>query len=157
VRALEGKPKARVQIWLLNESDDLIRLGSQLHAALIGAGWQVEKPTLIPQLYRLDDASMAIAAGGEPNGIAVVGDALEPPGDDGEERPSFKALLSAIRRSVDDVVYGNDGTNLMPLPEKTLRIVVAEKPDPLFASAMTSLLEAIDGAETAQEISGALH
>jgi hypothetical protein len=159
VRALEGKPKARVQIWLLNESDDLIRLASQLHAVLIAAGWPVEKPSVIPQLYRLDDASMAIAAGGEPNGITVVGDPLEPAGDDGEDKPSFNALFNAIRLSVDDLVYGNPDTKLMPLPEKTLRVVIAEKPEALFANAMTKLLDAIDTvrAEMVQEISGSLH
>ncbi len=146
---LEGQPKAPVVIWYVPEVSDGYWFASRLFSALHMAGWEASWPQAVPQLTREDvdkvmpDASgplysvlhgqpPAMNAGGQPSGVTVVGD-----GDHtalGPDAPAsaFTTLFKALSKSTDFVMYGSGGSQFMPVPKGTLRVVIAAKTDPMF-------------------------
>jgi hypothetical protein len=128
IKELEGKPKAAVQIWYLPDSSDGWPFALRLRAALASAGWEVGEsgpiPELDPKNMLARDTPRAMAAGGQPGGITVVG-----PGLDSPEVTPARALFMALAKSTELGMYGSTGSQLMPVPEGTLRVVIAAKPD----------------------------
>lgn len=148
-KELEGKPKAPVAIWYVPEVSDGYWFATRLSSALQMAGWEVSWPQNIPELTREDvekvmsDSSgrifsllraqpPAMTAGAQPNGVTIVGDgdlsALKP---DAAMSP-LKALFQALSKSTGFGMYGSGGSQFMPVPKGTLRVVIAAKADPLF-------------------------
>jgi hypothetical protein len=74
----------------------------------------------------------AMNAGGQSMGVTVVADGT--PSDINSSTP-YGALFWALSRSTVFGVYGTDGSQFMPVPKGTLRIVVAAKADPIFRDA----------------------
>jgi hypothetical protein len=138
-REIEGKPKAHVQIWYLPDSSDGYWFASRLRGAIGIAGWDVESPVSIPEPDQRNtlvrDMPRAVAAGGQPSGVTIVGSNIrELPA----EGTPFRALMDALAKSAQlglGTVYGAGGSQFMPVPEGTLRVVVAAKTDPMFAPA----------------------
>lgn len=145
-KELEGKPKAPVVIWYLPDSSDGYWFATRLLSALVSAGWQVAWPTAIPDFDEQfvgslfpNDANLiallrgqprAVNAGGQPSGVTVVGDSIK--GDFMKEDTPFRALFNALSKSTNFGMYGSGGSQFMPVPKGTLRVVVAAKTDPMF-------------------------
>jgi hypothetical protein len=127
-KEIEDKPKSHVQIWYL-ESEDARWYVNRLYAALSISNWYVETPVPIPPLPddvdpRLREmmlslnTSKATLAGGQPFGTTVIGT------DDGP----IKALIDALRKtSTEQLLFDTSGSQFMPVPAGTVRIVVGEK------------------------------
>jgi hypothetical protein len=137
---IEGKLKAPVAIWYLPDTSDGYWFASRLSTILGVARWPMSPPIPIPDLdeKNVADAALmsvlrsrprAINAGGQPSGVTVIGN-----DDDltSKEETPLKALLNALSKSTGSVIYGSTGSQFMPIPKGTLRIVVAAKPDPMF-------------------------
>jgi hypothetical protein len=74
----------------------------------------------------------AMNAGGQPSGITVVGEGEHNAlGPDAPMSP-YKALFQALAKSTDFGMYGSGGSQFMPTPKGTLRVVIAAKSDPMF-------------------------
>jgi hypothetical protein len=138
-KELEGKPKARVQIWYLPDSSDGYWYAFRLAAALSDSGWEIEGPAPIPEPdphnALLKDMPRAMVAGGQPSGVTVVGSAPVG-GDMPPEGTPFRVLEEAILKSAAGglaQIYGASGSQFMPVAAGTLRVIVAAKPDPIFA------------------------
>jgi hypothetical protein len=146
---LEGQPKAPVVIWYVPEVSDGYWFASRLFSALRMAGWETSWPQTIPGLTKEDvdkvmpDASgllysilrgqpPAMNAGGQPSGITVVGDGDHAAFEPNAPMSPFKALFQALSTSTDFGMYGSGGSQFMPVPKGTLRVVVAAKTDPMF-------------------------
>ena len=70
---------------------------------------------------RISKASMA---GGQPFGTTLVG-------GNPDDEPT-KALRDALRKtSTEQLLYGSSGSQFMPVPKGTVRIVVGEKTGPM--------------------------
>jgi hypothetical protein len=137
VKELEGKPKPRsVAIWFLPDSSDGWMFSFRLYGALITAGWPVTNPTPIPEspkeIIPWRDIPRTMVAGGQPSGVTVVGGTID------MSEPWFKPLFDALAKSTDFGIYGSGGSQWMPVPPGTLRIIVAAKVDPMFAAPTTS-------------------
>lgn len=146
-KALEGKPKAHVQIWYLPDTSDGYLFANRLWMALHESGWQVDMPEPIPDLdpkivesimpsvgrllSTLQSMPRAMNAGGQPSGITVVGSgSLEHAFDEGTP---LKALYDALVKSTGVFgVAGSGGSQFMPVPKGMLRVVIAAKTDPLY-------------------------
>jgi hypothetical protein len=147
--ALEGQPKALVVIWYVPEVSDGYWFASRLFTALHTAGWEVSWPQAVPQLTKehvdrvVPDGSAqlyslllgqppAMNAGGQPSGVTVVGDgdhtALEP----NAPASPYRTLFQALSKSTDFGMFGSGGSQFMPVPKGTLRVVIAAKTDPMF-------------------------
>jgi HAMP domain-containing protein len=138
-KELEGKPKAHVQIWYLPDSSDGYWFASRLRGALGIAGWDVESPTSIPEPDQRNmlvrDMPRTMAAGGQPSGVTIVGSNMQ---ESPVEGTPFHALMDALAKSAQlglGHVYGAGGSQFMPVPQGTLRVIVAAKSDPMFAPA----------------------
>lgn len=146
---LEGQPKAPVEIWCVPEVLDGYWFASNLFSALHTAGWDASWPQAVPKLRKEEvDKVMpgasgqlfalllgqppAMNAGGQPSGITVVGDgdhtALEP----NAPASPLKVLFQALSKSTEFGMYGSGGSQFMPVPKGTLRVVIAAKTDPIF-------------------------
>jgi hypothetical protein len=144
-KEIEGKPKAPVVIWYLPDSSDGYWFASRLFTALGIAKWDVAFPTPIPDLDEksveapmpgatkllsiLRGMPRAVNAGGQPSGVTVVG--ANEQLDSTQETP-LRALLNALSKSTNFGMYGSGGSQFMPVPPGTLRVVIAAKTDPLF-------------------------
>ncbi len=136
-KELEGKPKPQhVQIWYLPDSTDGWTFSFHLRVALLEAGWPVDPlPVAIPEpdpnniLTR--GMPRAMLAGGQPAGVTIV---TSSHADLENQQGANAALMNAIGKSLRPAgtLYGSGGSQFMPVPEGTLRIVVATKLDPLF-------------------------
>lgn len=130
-KEIAGKPKAPVEIWYLPDASDSWQFCLHLDVALHEAGWQVSQPIPIPapppnSFWK--DLPRAMAAGGQPAGITIVGADMA----DMDSDPAFKALFEALAKSTKFGMYGSGGSQAMPVPKGTLRVVVAAKTDPMF-------------------------
>lgn len=138
-KELEGKPKARVAIWYLPDVSDAYSFASRLEGALISSGWQVEGygPQPIPDAPHdmpiVRDLPRAMVAGGQPSGVTIVGDLPMGSELDLNADTPFNALFRAIMKSTDFLTFGAGGSQFMPVPKGTLRVIVAAKIDPIFA------------------------
>jgi hypothetical protein len=136
VKALEGKPKAHVQIWYLPDLSDGWSFSFELRVGLLQAGWQVDEPIEIPEPdpnnLLLKGMPRVMAAGGQPSGVTIVGSKMaEIPG----EGTPFRALWDAFVKGMQGSFFslrGSGGSQFMPVTEGTLRIIVAAKDDPMF-------------------------
>jgi hypothetical protein len=144
-RELEGKPKAPVAIWYLPDSSDGYWFASRLAVALGLAKWEVGSPTTIPDLDEkiveavvpgstkllsmLREMPRAVNAGGQASGVTVVGDDMT---TDVRSNTPYAALFQALSKSTTFGMYGSSGSQFMPVPKGTLRIVIAAKTDPMF-------------------------
>jgi hypothetical protein len=152
---LDGKPKAPVTIWYVPEVPDGYLFATRLSVALRAAGWEVSGPQIIPGLTKEDVAKIwpnnaeqvfptlreqppAMNAGGQPNGVTVVGDGTTDIIGNAPMSP-FKALLEALSKSTHFGMYGSSGSQFMPVPKGTLRVVVAAKTDPMFIDKTTPI------------------
>ena len=141
-KALEGKPKAHVAIWYLPDTSDGWWFSFNLQAALLTLGWEADNPVPIPepdpaaaeaimrgtgQFVRAQPRAMV--AGGQPWGVTVVG----PDVQNSMDGTAFGALFNALGKSTDFGIYGG-GSQFMPVPKGTLRVVVAAKPDPMLVA-----------------------
>jgi len=137
-KELEGKPKAPVVIWYLPDTFDGFWFASKLSGALRISDWQVLDPTptpipepdssLPPAIRNMPRAALATA--GQYMGVTVVGD-----GDDSSMRGNtpYRALFDALRKGTNlTSVSGAGGSQFMPVPKGTLRVVVAAKAEPKF-------------------------
>jgi hypothetical protein len=137
-KELEGKSKALVAIWYLPDSSDGYWFASRLRVALGISGWQVEgygpKPIPEPDQNNMltRDMPRAVVAGGQSMGVTVVGDAPMGTSPDPNTDTPFNWLFKALARSTAFGMYGSSGSQFMPVPEGTLRVVVAAKADPIF-------------------------
>jgi len=116
-------------IWYLPDSSDGWVFSFQLFNALHSAGWDCGWPTLIPESPQgipWRDMPRAMVAGGQPSGVTVVGSDIE------MKEPAFTTLFEALGKSLDFGVYGSGGSQALPVPAGTLRLVVAGKTDPMF-------------------------
>ena len=138
-KQLEGKPTAPVVIWYLPDSSDGYWFASRLQVALGVSGWKTEGwPIPIPpppdNAIPWRDMPRAVVAGGQAMGVTLVGDASTP-GDVSNmtgDTP-FKALFDALAKGTNlSGTYGAGGSQFMPVPKGTLRVVVAAKADPMF-------------------------
>jgi hypothetical protein len=135
VKELEGKPKANVQIWYVTDSSDAFSFATQLLGALINAGWGLDMPEPLPgppynapfsaQVW--NKLPKSVVAGGQASGVTVVG-----ANEDFHKETPFKALYMALSKSTDFGVSGSGSSQAMPVPDGTVRVVVAAKTDPLF-------------------------
>jgi hypothetical protein len=149
-KELEGKPKSRVAIWYLPDSSDGHWLAHQLSGGLANAGWSPERPIPIPDLDAqvvekimpgvplllpiLRTNPRSVNAGGQPSGITVVGDNAIVDVSDFKSDTPFNALRMALVRSTGSNIYSGV-SQFSPVPTGTLRVVIAEKPDPMFPDA----------------------
>jgi hypothetical protein len=132
---IADKPKAHVQIWYLPDSSDGFWFASRLRGALGIAGWDAESPIPIPEPDKNNLLTVgmprALVAGGQPSGVTIVGSNIQE-----FEGTPLGALIGALSKSARlglGNVYGSGGSQLMPVPEGTIRVVVAAKSDPMFA------------------------
>ncbi|WP_157083445.1 hypothetical protein [Bradyrhizobium manausense] len=147
--ALKGQAKAPVVIWYVPEVSDGYWFASRLFSALHSAGWDPSWPQAVPELTKEDvdkvmpDASgrlfsvlrgqpPAMNAGGQPSGVTVVGDGDHTNLEQNAPASAFKALFQALSKSTDFGMYGSGGSQFMPVPKGTLRVVIAAKTDPIF-------------------------
>jgi hypothetical protein len=136
VKALEGKPKAPVEIVFVRDDTDSFHLAMQIAHWLKIANWQVSEPAAIagPDEPRFATSPSAVQAGGNATGVTIVhrmtseaeyelerGIAI--PGLTPIDTPG-KALSTALIGSL-----GNISTmmNLVTGKVGTLRVVVAPK------------------------------
>jgi hypothetical protein len=127
--ALEGKPRAEVEIMYLKDDPDVLQVAMQLSHVLQEAKWTVK--FLAPLPPGNGDEPAASAFGGAPDGITVV-EHWSPEnfkafatGHPNKCAPCA-ALEDAIERAVGVGVTVRTGPRNNP-PEGTLRIVVAPK------------------------------
>lgn len=129
---IKGKPKAPVVIWYMPDSSDGWQFAFQLQVALMSAEWEVAPPKPIPEVPQASlwrDTPRAMAAGGQPSGVTVVGTDYE------MNDPAFKALYDALAKSnTEFATYGSGGSQALPVPTGTLRVVIAGKIDPIFTN-----------------------
>jgi hypothetical protein len=132
-KEIAGKPKAPVEIWYLPDASDSWQFAFHLEVALHEAGWQIGRPIPIPEpppTVPWRDMPRAIVAGGQPAGITVIGSNIaEIDGD-----PALKALFEALAKSTNFGMYGSGGSQALPVPKGTLRVVIAAKTDPMFGA-----------------------
>jgi hypothetical protein len=133
VKELEGKPKPKsVAIWYLPDVPDAWAFALRLQGALINAGWPIEPMAPAPEspkeVVPWRDVPRTMVAGAQPSGVTVVGGTIN------MEEPWFKALFEALVKSTTFGIYGSGGSQYMPVPPGTLRVVVAAKSDPIFVA-----------------------
>lgn len=155
-KQLANKPKAPVVIWYLPDSSDGYWFASRLFVALGALKWQVESPKPIPDLDEkvvetimpssasllsiLRSMPKAINAGGQPSGITVVSDGVDA---EISENTPYSALFNALAKSVPFGMYGSGGSQFMPVPKGTLRVVIAAKSEPIFADSPVNTESAV--------------
>lgn len=135
MKALEGKPKAPIEIMFPKENGEAFLLALQFRDLLRKAGWQASEPIPVPlnDIPRLANQPSHIAAGGEPIGIGVVVRA-----DTNEEFEQFgsmtanspaAAIFNAISQTFGGAAGHTAGPNVLNTPPRgTVRIVVGPKP-----------------------------
>jgi hypothetical protein len=135
LKALEGVPKSRIQIWYMPTASDGYWLANQIVSAVISAGWPlVEPPTIIPDapLDKSDAFSRfqnpLMALGAQPSGVTVV--AKGSPSDIDAPHPSLDALMEALAKGMGSSAAGSFNPSV---PEGTLRVIIAVKPDPIIS------------------------
>lgn len=139
MKALEGKPKGHVQIWYLPDLSDGWSFSFQIQVALGQAGWEVDDPVEIPapdpNNIMLRNMPRAMAAGGSPSGVTIVG--TDPPGTSTTpvEGTPCHSLWDAFMKGMKGgffLLRGAGGSQFMPVPTGMVRIVVAAKDEPIF-------------------------
>jgi hypothetical protein len=130
---LRGRPKAPVEILFPKDDAEAYNLAMQFRDFLRMAGWDVKEPAFFPpvDVERFKTAPSAMAAGGQPTGVALVVRAASQAdfklfGDPNADTP-FNALQQAILASLGKV---SSAVNSDASPEPgIIRIVVAPKPE----------------------------
>jgi hypothetical protein len=133
VEALQGKPKAKVQIWYKPEDAEAQALAREIYSCLIQANWVASWPDPIPpNAVRKSDfgdlpeesllkLSTLERVGGHPTGVTLIANDISPTNStDTPIGALFQALISVLQEA---------GSSRDPgLPNDLLRLVVGAKP-----------------------------
>jgi hypothetical protein len=133
VEALEGKPKAPVEILFPRDDSEAFALAMQIRDFLKLAHWEVLEPSAISSEHiapRLSRYPTVMGAGGQPSGVSVVARPLTPDDFSREEGDvpdtPFKSLKNALLKSLGQL-SSTESLGEGP-PAGILRIVVGPKP-----------------------------
>lgn len=133
--ALEGKPKAPVQILYTKDDRDAFQLALQFQSLLTSATWLVSdlKPISGSEAATLAGQPSYIASGEGFEGVAVAVRADSQREfalyDDRQANTPLNALLEAILETLGSVAINAAGAEFFPAPPPgTLRIVVGARP-----------------------------
>ena len=135
LKALEGKPKAPVEIMFPKEDGEAFMLALQFRDLLRSAKWEVAEPVPVPgtDIPRLANQPSHMAAGAQAIGVAVVvradtQDEFDRVSDFNADTP-MNALRDALAKTLGGVAGYAAGPDIFPAPPKgTVRIVVGPKP-----------------------------
>jgi hypothetical protein len=129
--ALNGQPKARVEVMYLKDDPDSWRVAELIWELLQEAKWEAgANPISMPPTSNdWPDLPTAVFFGGQPSGVTVVAHSAPglgrySPGRQWEHTP-FTVLQDALFHSMGSVTASASNLN-MP-PEGTLRVVVAPR------------------------------
>jgi hypothetical protein len=135
LKALEGKPKAPVEIMFPRENGEAFQLAMQFRDLLRVAKWTVSEPIPAPlsDIPRLANQPPHMAAGGQPLGIGVVVRADTPEDfkifSDHLANTPTNALSNAIQAVFSEVSEMAAGPEVFRAPALgTVRIVIGPKP-----------------------------
>jgi hypothetical protein len=135
VKALEGRPKAPVEIMFPREDGEAFQLAMQFRDTLRRADWTATEPMPVPinDIPRLANQPSHIAAGGQALGVAVVVRAATQDDfkrlDDHDAPTPVNAVTKAILQALGTVSRYAAGPDVFhPPPPGAIRIVVGSKP-----------------------------
>lgn len=138
LKAIDGQPKARVEILYLRDDPECFDVAQQFWRLLQDARWDVAAPVPIPSNNAQDALSFgptSMSVSGQPSGVTIAAHSISKAEADaltnqmfGKDwmRTPFTVLAGAIGQSLGRVSEWAAGPNAPP--DGTLRIVVAPKP-----------------------------
>ena len=128
IKALEGKPKAPVEIMFVKDDAECFHLAMQVRDFLKMAKWEVEEPCFIippTDVARLSQYPSAMGAGGQPWGVTVVVRATSQADFVGKDADTPANALSAALLQSLGIIAG--GTTFETGKPGVVRIVIAPK------------------------------
>ncbi len=135
VAALEGKPKAPVEIVFVRDNPECWQLAMQIRDWLKTANWEHTQPAAISGADepRFDSYPSAMQAGGQPSGVVIVQRATSQADFERERWKSFDGPLDTPGKALAHALMLSLGTigNSMGYETGTigkLRVVVGPKP-----------------------------
>ena len=133
LKAIEGQPKARVEIMYLRDDPECFELAQEIWRVLQDAQWDVVAPVPIPKSvsssHLQSPTSMSIS--GEPSGVTVATHSVS--GKEAEadlnsknwEHTPWTVLQNALLQSVGQISGWAGGPNSPP--EGTLRVIISPR------------------------------
>ncbi len=133
LKAVEGQPKARVEIMYLRDDPECFELAQEIWRVLQAAQWDVIAPVPIPPsvsaLYLQSPTSMSVS--GQPSGVTVATHSASEKEAEADlnsknwEHTPWTVLQNALAESVGAISGWAGGPNSPP--EGTLRVVVSPR------------------------------
>ncbi len=135
--ALNGQPKAKVELVYLRDDPECFDLAQQIWRALLEAKWDATPPVPIPQSSAPFAAHvpLAMTVEGQPSGVTVVAHSISNEevaiqadqfaGKHPGKATAWTTLSSALGQSLGRIGGGGGGIN--PPAEGALRVVVAPR------------------------------
>ena len=123
LNAIQGQPKARVEIAYLRDDPECFDFAQQIWRVLQAAAWDVSAPAPIPVASTTDPTAMAV--GGQPSGVTVVSNAATEAELRGKIVTPWTALQAALLQALGKISASAGGSS--PPPVDALRVVVAPR------------------------------
>ena len=135
VKALEGKPKAPVEIVFVRDDPECWQLAMQIRDWLKTAGWEHTQPAAItgPDESRFASYPSSMQAGGQPSGVVIVQRATSQADFERERMNSFDGPIDTPGKALSHALMGSLGSIGGSMGFETgtigkLRVVVGPKP-----------------------------
>ena len=136
VNALEGQPKAPVQILYSRDDAESLEFAQEIEDMLVRAKWNVTRepiPAPKPAKSAAEDIPIPMTVGGQPSGVTVVTDSVsEEESKAGGNRIEGKAWVktpwTVLCNAFELSMGSGQAASNKSVPKGTLRVVVAPKP-----------------------------